>query len=363
MSNWVKKDTMIRTGFGWWTIAIASAFLCSVGCAGGEGSQAGTIAPAPAGIEDSSGRDPADGWALEDVLAAIQAEPVPDGIEPELWERMTAELARVLEEQAHPNGKFTSDAPVSDASAAALSWDGEASTLSWGYNCQGDYDQNGEVNISDLTPLGMHFGKSGGFAPDSIEAVVDGDANGEINIADVTPIGINFKRVVDQYNVYQSLSLGDMPGANGEVSTFTPLASLEMSLATGSPAAQRLRFTHVLDSPLSNANYWVRPADGEHEGTPSNPVNIGSLNVGPTASFSATPEQGDAPLTVQFDASASLDPDGQIVKHEWDWDGLANGLVWFDSGAEAIQSHEYADPGTYLPILRVTDDDGATDAA
>jgi hypothetical protein len=35
--------------------------------------------------------------------------------------------------------------------------------------------------------------------------------------------------------------------------------------------------------------------------------------------FTATPEKGNAPLKVQFDASASKDPDGSIKAYEWDF--------------------------------------------
>src|SRR5438105_9751517 len=52
--------------------------------------------------------------------------------------------------------------------------------LSWRYYNPGDYDQNGEVNGSDLTPLAQHLGakvsgSSSIFAPNSIESVIDGD--------------------------------------------------------------------------------------------------------------------------------------------------------------------------------------------
>src|SRR5690606_9214452 len=82
--------------------------------------------------------------------------------------------------------KRASTAPATNHSRAVASFDGNAGILSWGYASQGDYDQNSETNISDLTPLGVHFQKKGPFDYFSVEAVVDGDANGEINIADIT---------------------------------------------------------------------------------------------------------------------------------------------------------------------------------
>ena len=44
----------------------------------------------------------------------------------------------------------------------------------------------------------------------------------------------------------------------------------------------------------------------------------------PKAEFSATPQNGEAPLVVSFDASASSDQDGEIVSYSWNYgDGSA----------------------------------------
>lgn len=71
-----------------------------------------------------------------------------------------------------------------------------------------------------------------------------------------------------------------------------------------------------------------------------------------TASFTATPDSGEAPLLVKFDASASADPDGKITKYEWDIDG--NGV--FDGTYDNKDKPEYTYDkiGTYEVTLRVT---------
>lgn len=72
-------------------------------------------------------------------------------------------------------------------------------------------------------------------------------------------------------------------------------------------------------------------------------------NAAPTASFTATP----AELAVQFDGTASDDPDGTIVSYAWQFgDG--------SSGTGASVGHTYAEAGSYEVTLRVTDDQGAT---
>ena len=59
---------------------------------------------------------------------------------------------------------------------------------------------------------------------------------------------------------------------------------------------------------------------------------------------------------VQFDASASWDPDGAIVCYDWDF---GDGAIAPDAGP--TPSHTYLAPGQYVAALTVTDDGGLTD--
>jgi chitinase len=80
-------------------------------------------------------------------------------------------------------------------------------------------------------------------------------------------------------------------------------------------------------------------------------------NRAPTADFDfgpANPQSGD---DITFDASGSSDPDGEIVRYEWN--------LTDDSGQSFTTSGETVtagslDGGTYVMNLTVTDDDGAT---
>ncbi len=80
------------------------------------------------------------------------------------------------------------------------------------------------------------------------------------------------------------------------------------------------------------------------------------VNNPPLAVISVDPVSGKAPLTVNFDAGASSDSDGQIVSYDWDF---ADG----NSASGAQQNHVYTTPGSYQISLTVTDDDGATGLA
>jgi PKD repeat protein len=82
--------------------------------------------------------------------------------------------------------------------------------------------------------------------------------------------------------------------------------------------------------------------------TVSNPPN-----QAPVASMSATPTSGMAPLAVNFDGSASHDPDGSIASYAWTFgDG--------SSASGAIVAHTYSAAGNYNAQLKVTDKLGAT---
>ena len=82
----------------------------------------------------------------------------------------------------------------------------------------------------------------------------------------------------------------------------------------------------------------------------------GAPNQPPTASLSADPTFGEAPLPVSFDAAASADPDGSLVA--WDWE-FGDGAS--DSG-ESV-SHTYSAAGDHTVTLTVTDDGGASATA
>ncbi|MCD6282137.1 PQQ-binding-like beta-propeller repeat protein [bacterium] len=82
-------------------------------------------------------------------------------------------------------------------------------------------------------------------------------------------------------------------------------------------------------------------------------------NTPPQADVSASPVEGDASLTVSFDASASYDPDGSVIEYRWDWDeGWYKGS-FFSSGENPLVSHEFEEGGEYRCRLHAIDDKGA----
>jgi PKD repeat protein len=83
-------------------------------------------------------------------------------------------------------------------------------------------------------------------------------------------------------------------------------------------------------------------------------------NAAPDAQLSATPDNGDAPLSVSLDATASSDSDGSIVRYDWDFDG---DNVWDAYDGPSSLSHTYTAAGNYSAKVRVTDNAGSQSSA
>jgi len=138
--------------------------------------------------------------------------------------------------------------------------------LSWSYHLSGDYDQNSEVNIADLTALGPRLGHSTSDGDDdAADAVVDGDGNGQITIADVTPIGANFLKGIASYNVYSQ------DGA--QVSTSAGNVLFNDSIKTG--AVRTFSFSVTDAARITDANFFVRAVYSDStEGSVSNVLHL-----------------------------------------------------------------------------------------
>ncbi len=84
-------------------------------------------------------------------------------------------------------------------------------------------------------------------------------------------------------------------------------------------------------------------------------VTLDRANQAPVTLATATPTSGPAPLTVAFAGSAT-DPDGSIAAYAWTFgDGATS--------SEANPTHLYATAGTFIAMLEVTDNAGATSQA
>lgn len=97
----------------------------------------------------------------------------------------------------------------------------------------------------------------------------------------------------------------------------------------------------------------VSISDGSSSVTGDADVEVQPDNYAPTASISANPTNGFAPLAVNFSGAGSTDSDGTIASYAWTFgDG--------GTGSGVTASHTYTGIGTFTARLTVTDDKGAT---
>jgi len=100
------------------------------------------------------------------------------------------------------------------------------------------------------------------------------------------------------------------------------------------------------------ATLTVRDGAGATNST-TRTVQVGTSNLPPMASFTFSPPTPRVGEWVQFNASASTDPDGSIVSYSWSFgDGK--------SGTDVVAWNQFATAGTYTVTLAVRDDDGST---
>src|SRR5207248_232874 len=148
--------------------------------------------------------------------------------------------------------------------------------FAWTYRNKGDYDQNGLVAISDLTPLGSHLGASSSDSDWlSSSQVADGDGNGLISISDITPIGANFQGSVDGYDLEQTTT----PAVEA---SWTQTVHVAFSTGHSTPANALKQFGAGVGAPGQPLSFRVRATSGSVHGPASNVVTFGAVPVAPT---------------------------------------------------------------------------------
>ena len=336
--------------------------------------------------------------SLDELKAVLDAEFARLGVDPE--------KAVAVAPAGQANAVF-------DLSAKVIDPDGEGGEpptgieLEWTEQLQGDYDQNGLVNYSDLTPISQQWNEvvsyddaalHGGFQwwptgdPDDAEggsplaegtgalnwrrARVDGQRDGLITVNEITPIGQHWLERLSGYRVYVK-----GPGDAG--------FSLHDAATTTRDNFVPVRYSYTLPVDASGLHgIYVAAYDDESgtEGPASAAVYVdvdtGSVNHGPVASLSVTPGFAGAPAEITLDATASYDVDGTVAAYHWDFDG--DGIVdWVSTepvpeqssggtvelitpGAEGVVTATYTQGSAewlYPSVVAVDDQDAQSAAA
>jgi len=196
---------------------------------------------------------------------------------------------------------------------------------------------------------------------------VDVDNSGKVHIV-YSDIGVGNERDIfyvslDQVTSYPVASYTAIP-SQGEAPLYVNFDASESYDPDGKIVTYKWNFgdgnqgTGITTS-HTYTNKGVRTAtltitdNDENSSSSSQEITVGTP---PIANFSASPTSGVSPLTVNFDASESYDPDGNIVSYKWDFGDGTSG-----SGKSPI--HTYTNLATRTAILTVTDDEGLTNQA
>ena len=97
----------------------------------------------------------------------------------------------------------------------------------------------------------------------------------------------------------------------------------------------------------------------DREGGSVQRISYTTGNLPPTAVIQSGPLSGSAPLTVNFNGSASTDPQGGTLTYAWDLDGDGD----FDDSTVAQPSFVYTQAGARTVRLKVTDPQGLSAVA
>ncbi|MCH7471979.1 PQQ-binding-like beta-propeller repeat protein, partial [bacterium] len=190
--------------------------------------------------------------------------------------------------------------------------------LGWEERNIGDYNNNSQVEIADITPVGLYFGQKVAESPTPGRlALVDGDSNGEINIADVTPIGRNFLRYIQGYTVYYANTDTPQSGDFAPLGTPTIARQALYDAATADERRQRLQYSYRAETAIGPNHFYVRAYAGAGtEGPPGNIVShtaaeqdlppVWETTVGLTSAIGS----GDG---IRMTFGRAIDPEGANV--------------------------------------------------
>lgn len=260
--------------------------------------------------------------SIESALQELNALELPRDVDPEVFQQLKDELARLLE--AKGASKITSTPPTGDANRVddlAIIDDGDGTyTLSWHYRNLGDYDQNGTVAIADITPLAMYYSEERTAGEeDSLSAVIDGSGNYKVDIADVTPIAMNFGTEVAKYSIEASET---SDGIYGQVHTISLSSGLDADM-------KRMHFAFSFTPTL---NWWYRVVPSDSDDNHAEASNAAQCSLSWVHTWGGN--------SVEEAAALSVDSNGNVY--------IAGNCYSFGAGYYDTFLLKYASNGTLL---------------
>jgi len=172
--------------------------------------------------------------------------------------------------------------------------DGSGWFLNWTYRNAGDYNQDGKVDVADISPLAEHFfdKKDGDNWPHRIDAVIDGNLDGIIDISDLTPIAENIFTEVKNYAVMVSETPNKEDFLVLQIIPFAPGGGVEP--LKYKIAYREEDYSYIAVAPLDPLDY-----PGEF----SNIIKVDEIPLDPARFVLVSPQNGasDVPLNPTFE--------------------------------------------------------------
>lgn len=244
------------------------------------------------------------------TLAQLQSLPAPDGADPAVFQMLKDELARQLAQNGWKSASTPPDPakPGNAMNDLALALSGSDWQLTWSYRSIADYDQDGNVGVSDVTPLAMHFGHTITGSWDELDPIIDGDGNGAIGVTDITPVAQNFGCRVSGYAVEER--------PNGSAD-WAELNTVLVGIGTGTG---RKQFAYTLTAPADLSSFRVRPYDNAVPaafGVNSNAVRFAAYDLTVELVVAATPPVSGIgtepdPYVVEFNTTTPIEYDIRV---------------------------------------------------
>ncbi|MEM7621899.1 MAG: DUF1800 family protein [Planctomycetota bacterium] len=228
-----------------------------------------------------------------------------------------------------------------------------------------DYNGDGVWNARDINAFVSGFLAGDRMADGDLNGVVDaGDINwflanfiAPVDVAAVPPVvragaAADFA-AIDAWSSSTSVVFRDerideselVVTAAADDPMLIPAENIEV---TGSGAARSVRFRGASGA-AGATPIRVTVDDGESPATVTIIATVGEDDP-PTARLASTAFVGVAPLTVDYDASGSLDQQENIASYAWTFDDAVA------SGSRA--QHTFTEPGEHVVTLTVTDESG-----
>ncbi|MCB1186092.1 PKD domain-containing protein [bacterium] len=255
------------------------------------------------------------------------------------------------------------DSPLTVAFTGAGSTDLDGNIVSYVW----DWDDGTSAEDSGADPTISHtFGASGVY--DVVLTVQDDDGATDTDTIQVNVT--NVSNIPPNADIYASVLSGQAPltvpftaAGSSDVDGVIVNYSWDWDDTTTTDSGADPSVTHTFSNPGSySVEVTVTDNDGSSDtDTIVITVSSGGSNQAPTAFFTAdTTSYTGVPLTVTFNPAGSSDPDGNIVRYDWDWEG--DGLFDATSFTNATVQHTYTVFAEYNPVLVVTDNENATDS-